>query len=138
MKDKQDFTSDDEMGFGDRIAAYHKKLLEKNPLAISVTLIVSMIHLKNLGFVDMFIEGLVCYAIAFYIVPAVCNGDLRKTTSENFENWTENSRISLRNRRFKKISTDTKRPCTSQSGRYDMNRNDPSSPLYKSALCKKF
>lgn len=138
MNDKQDFTSDDEMGFGDRIAVYHKKILEKNPLAISVALIVSMMHLRTLGFVDMFIEGLVCYGISFYIVPAVCNGDRRKTTSENFENWTESSSISLRNRKFKKISIDTKRPCTSQSGRHDMNRNNPSSPLYKSALCKKF
>jgi hypothetical protein len=137
MKDNQDFISDEKMRFGDRIAEYHKKLLEKNPLAISVALIVSMVHLRTLGFVDMFIEGLVCYAISFYIVPAVCNGEWRKTTPENFENWTENSSISLRNSRVEKISIDTKRPCTSQAGRHDMNRNNPSSPLYKSALCKK-
>lgn len=137
MTNQEEQKTDGEMGFGDRVAEYHKKLLEKNPLAISVALIVSMVHLRTLGFVDMFIEGFVCYAISFYIVPAVCNGNWSKAASINSGDEAESSRISLRNRKFKKISVETRRPCTSQSGRHDMNRNSPSSPLYKSALSKK-
>ncbi len=137
MTNQEEQKTDDAMGFGDRVAEYHKKLLEKNPLVISVALIVSMVHLRTLGFVDMFIEGLVCYVISFYIVPAVCNGDWSKAASINSEDEAESSSISLRNRKFKKISVETRRPCTSQSGRHDMNRNSPSSPLYKSALSKK-
>lgn len=132
-KDKSD---NPEMGLGDHIALHHKELLEKNPLAISVALIISMMHLNSVPFSELVSSVIVCYVVSFYVVPALCR--LNWSTTEGSD-AAEN----LRQRMISPISIDAQRNAKHKTGfnPLDMtnpqNFTNPMSPLYQSPIDRK-
>lgn len=85
MENEEQQKTSDEMGLGDHMVLYHKQILEKNPLAISVALIISVIHLNAVPFSELVVSVIVCYVMSFYVVPAVCNADWSQATGSDAE-----------------------------------------------------